>query len=1008
MFSKLSFAQTFYPSTTLNRVSILNQSTQMEYDKHQQLCFLTFQEKATFNTDKTIEVLKLLYNESDYIFQSFKKENDELGFTHEKFSVFYKSLQIAGAVVIVHSKNEKIISINGLLSPINLPINDFRISTSSAFQYAKTHLHVEKMKADTSAELAYYRQLLNDPLFSFEPKVEPIIFLNETTSFKAFKVSFYAEKPLFNGEVYIDAQTGKLLGEYNKVCMIDVPASGSTLYNGTQNFVNEQFTGGYRLRETQRGLGVETYNLNNTSTYSLATDFVNTTSTWTTASIDSTAIGAHWATEKTYDYYLNIHNRNSIDNNGYKLISFVHYSNNYPNAFWNGQVMTYGDGSPLLGYRKMASLDVCGHEVTHGLIQKTAGLGQGTATGESHALNEGWADIIGTSVERYTLPSNWDWIIGKDIKYNNNGIRNIQNPNILNSPDTYRGTFWDFQFNNVHRNGCVAGFWFYLLCSGGSGTNDINNSYSVSAISYADAEKIAFRALTVYFTHNTTFAEARLHTIQSAKDLFGNCSNQVEQVVRAWYAVGVGNNYSAVANPSFYSNNFSCSTLGTYGFVNTTPYALNYNWSFGDGNTSSATSPIHTYSTNGVYTVKLYATGCNNLPDSLVKTAYISVNIPQAPIIASSISVCNNSSATLSAIANGTIQWFNNPSASGLPLASGNPFVTPPLTSNTNYYLLSQQTASLSYGGILSNTAASTSGTYTSGSYSLIFDVINNCTLKTVAVYGINPSWRVISLLDGANVTINTYLVYLVNGLNTIPLNFPLTVGQNFKLNMAAISGQPFFVTTTGVNYPYQIDGCININGSTTLNNDYPWFYNWEVEKKPCYSNISSVNVNVNANPSTTLTVSNTTVCPNGNIVNLTGLPTGGTYSGSGVNGSIFSSSVGIGVYPVNYVYTDGNGCSDSSQVLINVAACLSTNEQSLSSLVSIYPNPTHHTCIIKNKSEKIIFGDLIDVSGKLLKHFVSSEKEFSFLVNDLAKGIYTLKLSDDTNNQTYFKIVVN
>ncbi len=989
--------------------SILNSCSQLEYDKHQRLTFLTFQEKANFSVDNTLTVLKQVYGESGYKFQPFKKESDDLGFTHEKFSVLYQSLPIAGAVINVHSKNGKIVSINGQLSPITTPINTSHISITSALNFAKTHLQIKKIKTDNAIETAHYRKLLNDPLFSFTPKVESIIFLNETKSFNAFKVSLYAEEPLFNGEIYIDAQTGELLGQYNKVCTIDVPASGNTQYNGTQNFTNDQFAGGYRLRETQRGLGIETYNLSTSTNYGLATDIVNATPTWTNSGVDSTAIGAHWATEKVYDYYFNIHNRNSIDNSGFKLISYVHYGNNFGNAFWNGQFMTYGDGNVSVGFRKMASLDVCGHEVTHGLVQNTGALGQGQSSpGEPNALNEAWSDIIGTGVERYALPSSWNWVLGKDVTLNGAGIRNMQNPNLLSNPDTYGGTFWDAQLTNIHNNGCVADFWFYLLCTGGNGINDINNSYSVTAISNLDAEKIAFRALAVYFTPSTNYSAARLHTIQAAKDLFGACSNQVEQVIRAWYAVGVGSDFSSAASPNFVSNNYSCSAPATSNFVNTTSYAFNYNWSFGDGNTSTATNPIHTYTANGIYTVKLYATGCNNLLDSVVKTAYITVNIPQTPT-ASATSICANSSATLNAIGSGTVQWYTNPTATGLPIASGTTFITPVLTTSTNYYLVSEQAPPLFFGGILSNTAAATTGTFlNSGSHSLNFDVINTCTLKSVVIYAQTAGTRVIFLRNSANNVVNSIFAPLVPGSNTVSLSFPLTIGQNFKLNMAAGSGQSFFITNSGVNYPYQIGGCITIKNSTMPGNEYPWFYNWEVERGTCVSGITSVNVNINANPSTTLTVSNATVCPNANAVNLTGLPVGGSYSGTSVNGSVFSPSVGTGIYPITYIYTDGNGCKDTSQVSISVESCVSVKEQSLSQSVNVYPNPTQYSCTIKNTTEKKLTGNLIDINGKRLKQVVSSEKEFFILVNDLAKGVYTLRLNDEANNTAYYKIVVN
>ena len=44
----------------------------------------------------------------------------------------------------------------------------------------------------------------------------------------------------------------------------------------------------------------------------------------------------HWGTEMAYDYFLNIHNWDSSVVKGSKLISYVHFGEDYINAFWNG------------------------------------------------------------------------------------------------------------------------------------------------------------------------------------------------------------------------------------------------------------------------------------------------------------------------------------------------------------------------------------------------------------------------------------------------------------------------------------------------------------------------------------------------------------------------------------------------------------------------------------------------------------------------------------------------
>ena len=92
----------------------------------------------------------------------------------------------------------------------------------------------------------------------------------------------------------------------------------------------------------------------------------------------------------TYDYFMLVHNRNSIDGNGFMLRSYIHYSNSYNNAFWDGQRMTYGDGDGSV-FTPLTALDICAHEVAHGLTSNTAAL---VYQNESGALNESFSDIF--------------------------------------------------------------------------------------------------------------------------------------------------------------------------------------------------------------------------------------------------------------------------------------------------------------------------------------------------------------------------------------------------------------------------------------------------------------------------------------------------------------------------------------------------------------------------------------------------------------------------------------
>ncbi len=155
-----------------------------------------------------------------------------------------------------------------------------------------------------------------------------------------------------------------------------------------------------------------------------------------------------------------------------------------------------------------------------------------------------------------------NYLIGEECQYAGT-VRDMSNPNVTNGADTYGGTFWlnpnctPAQNNNwcgIHFNLGVQNFWFYLLSEGGSGTNDLGNQYCVDGIGRDKAARIAYRSLTTYLTPNSGYYSARYWSIQSALDLYGANSNEVAQVINAWYAVGLG---SSSFNGSVIYNNLT-------------------------------------------------------------------------------------------------------------------------------------------------------------------------------------------------------------------------------------------------------------------------------------------------------------------------------------------------------------------------------------------------------------------------------------------------------------------
>ena len=222
---------------------------------------------------------------------------------------------------------------------------------------------------------------------------------------------------------YVDAKTGALLRREEGIETVD--GSGQSLYGGTVPLQLTQSGSTYQLKDPTRG-DTYTTDMNNKtdslwcqlfgigcSAGTLFTSPDNPFGNGTTSSRESAAVDAQYGTNVTWDYYKNVHGRNGIFGTGAGSFNRVHYGTNYVNAFWDGTKMTYGDGDGV-NSGPLVSLDVAGHEMSHGVTENTANL---TYSGESGGLNESTSDIFGTLVEFYANNANdpGDYLIGEEF-----------------------------------------------------------------------------------------------------------------------------------------------------------------------------------------------------------------------------------------------------------------------------------------------------------------------------------------------------------------------------------------------------------------------------------------------------------------------------------------------------------------------------------------------------------------------------------------------------------------
>jgi Zn-dependent metalloprotease len=898
--------------------------------------------------DLLSETLKIKANERLFF---CNKEKDKYGFVHYRFQQYYENIKVEGGQYIVHEKNGNVISANGFwLDGLNLDVVP-KITEKNALTKALLSANALVYKWQVPEEELLLKKSTGNNKSTYFPKAELSI-VAKNFDYKnreyhcCYKFEIYASSPLMHNFIYVDINDGEVIATENRICSIDVPATAVTKYSGSQLItVDSVSPGSYRLRETSRGQGIETYNMHNSTNFAGATDFTNSTSLWnTTTNYDNAAYDVHWGLQSTYDYYLNLHNRNSVDNMGMKLTSYVHYG--APGTFEASHISSgefaFNDGTNVAGgYKPYTSLDICAHEYTHGVTEFSAALHYGS---ESGALNESFSDIFSACVEFYKKPATANYLLGDEVGVTpGTYFRNMGNPNLKSHPDTYGGTFWSTSpadFGGVHINTGVQNFWFYLLCNGGVGTNDLGNNYNVASITMSKAQLIAYRSLTVYLTPFSNYADARFYSIKAAEDLYGVCSPEVVAVTNAWYAVGVGTSYNALADANFVSNStYSCSLPIGITFQNRSINATTANWDFGDGTTSTLMNPTHVYNNSGIYSVKLRVGGnCGN--DSIIMNSLITINAPVAPSVIQD-SVCGPGVLNLSASGSGTLNWYSAPSG-GASIQTGTNYVTPVLNSTTTYYVDNQTPG----------TTSNVGPTVWAGQFGdlhkhyMRFNVLQNSILVSVKTNSYIAGTRNIVLKNNQGVTIQTATVNLPIGPVTINLNFLVPAGIGY-----ALGGDSLYFAFDGSNtaYPYTLPNVASITGNTLSNAVYLFFYDWQFQTNACSSERSSVSGLVYSNPLVTLNTSlYDTLCESDASVVLSGgLPAGGLYSGIGISAGSFDPSIsGAGLFPITYSYTDSHGCSGVSStsninVISTVNCAIGINKgNNLQQGISLYPNP--------------------------------------------------------------------
>lgn len=223
-----------------------------------------------------------------------------------------------------------------------------------------------------------------------------------------------------------------------------------------------------------------------------------------------------------------------------KLDSTVHYGEDYNNAFWNGTQMVYGDGDGEIFQRFTKSIDVIGHELSHGITQYEAAL---EYEGQAGALNESFSDVFGSLVKQYSLnqkADKADWLIGNGLfgrKVKGIALRSMKEPGTAYNDSTIGkdpqpGHMKDYvnttsDNGGVHINSGIPNRAFYLT------------AMEIGGYAWEKAGKIWYVALTERLRERSNFLSLANITYEIAGQGYGKNSHEQQAVTNGWKGVGI-------------------------------------------------------------------------------------------------------------------------------------------------------------------------------------------------------------------------------------------------------------------------------------------------------------------------------------------------------------------------------------------------------------------------------------------------------------------------------------
>ena len=465
-----------------------------------------------------------------------ESREDKLGLTHVKFEQRFAEYEVwPSSLTVEVDKTGNVTELQAAYSPTPKTLN---LTPTLNLEGAKTRALAFLQDRGTAISNAPHiedqKLLIHGPI--------------ETEPELAYSFHFH-EHPGLAWRVFVNAHSGQILSAFNHVCSAAAQGSGVdvqgtpqvlelwqdgssfTMVNTTKSMFDAQRSNPPGFDSTFGGISI--YDAKNISPINNPDAFNPelVSSTSSTQGFGPNAVSAAVNLSRVYDYYESRHQRLSIDGRGGSIVGVINVPIN--NAYWQNDIITFGNEDSWAH-----ALDFAGHEMTHGIIEKSAGLIYQNQPG---ALNEAFADIFGESVEAFFHNGSPDWKLGTLLS---KPLRDMRNPGSMEiglgrsypsrmsefipPSDSFLDNFDGRDNGGVHLNSSVINHAFYQLAEGLQG-----------AVGLLSAERIFYRALTTKLQKQSQFLDCRIACVSAAEELFGAGSNEVQQTHAAFNAVEI-------------------------------------------------------------------------------------------------------------------------------------------------------------------------------------------------------------------------------------------------------------------------------------------------------------------------------------------------------------------------------------------------------------------------------------------------------------------------------------